>query len=87
MDLLPSRARSLMAFPMSLFGDDVSQVERMAADFAESRRKLPEGISILEGCMDTFLLDSGNLRKPGGTGMRLIGTSAQALQKECGKLA
>src|ERR1700742_3642297 len=33
MDLLPSRARSLMAFPMSLFGDDVSQVERMVAGF------------------------------------------------------
>jgi phosphoribosylanthranilate isomerase len=79
MDLLPSRARSLMAFPMSLFGDDVSQVERMAADFAESRRKLPEGISIPEGWMDTFLLDSGNLRQPGGTGHAFDWSGAQAL--------
>ena len=65
---LPARFRNLMAFPMSFFGEDVSQVERMAADFAPSRKKMPEGISIPEGLMDTFLLDSGNSRQPGGTG-------------------
>jgi phosphoribosylanthranilate isomerase len=64
----PPHFRSLMAFPMSLFDDDVSQVERMAADFMASRKKLPEAVSIPDGFLDTFLLDSGNLRRPGGTG-------------------
>jgi phosphoribosylanthranilate isomerase len=53
---------------MSLFGEDVSQVERMAARFAESRTKTPSIRSIPDGLFDTFLLDSGNLRQPGGTG-------------------
>jgi phosphoribosylanthranilate isomerase len=67
-ECLPPRARFLMAFPMSLFGEDVSQVERMAARFAESRTKTPSIRSIPDGLFDTFLLDSGNLRQPGGTG-------------------
>jgi phosphoribosylanthranilate isomerase len=67
-DCLPSRFRSLMAFPMSLFGEDVSEVERALTGFAESRKKMPQGVSIPEGVLDTFLLDSGNLRQPGGTG-------------------
>ncbi len=65
---VPPHFRNLMAFPMSLFGEDVSQVERMAADFAASRKKTPDGVSIPDGVLDTFLLDSGNLRQPGGTG-------------------
>ncbi len=67
-DCLPPRFRSLMAFPMSLFGEDASEVERMLTGFAESRKRMPEGVSIPEGFLDTFLLDSGNLRHPGGTG-------------------
>jgi phosphoribosylanthranilate isomerase len=65
---LPPSFRSLIAFPMSLFGEDVSQVEGMLAGFAASRKKLPDGVSIPEGFFDTFLLDSGNLRQLGGTG-------------------
>jgi phosphoribosylanthranilate isomerase len=67
-DCLSSHFRSLMAFPMSLFGEDVSEVERMLTGFAESRKRVPEGVSIPDGFLDTFLLDSGNLRQPGGTG-------------------
>jgi phosphoribosylanthranilate isomerase len=67
-DCLPPHFRSLMAFPMSLFGGDVSEVARVLTGFAESRTLMPEGVSIPDGFLDTFLLDSGNLRQPGGTG-------------------
>ena len=67
-DCLPPHFRSLMAFPMSLFSGDVSEVERVLTGFAESRKRMPEGVSIPDGFLDTFLLDSGNLRQPGGTG-------------------
>jgi phosphoribosylanthranilate isomerase len=57
-----------MAFSMSLFGEDVSEVERVLIGFADSKKKIPEGDSIQDGVLDTFLMDSGNLRQPGGTG-------------------
>src|SRR5208282_4009649 len=53
---LPAHFRSMLAFPMSFFGEDASQAERMMAGFAESKKKLPEGDSIPEGILDTFLL-------------------------------
>src|SRR5579864_1248516 len=58
-DCLPPHFRSLMAFPMSLFGEDVREVERMLTGLAESRKRMPEDVSILDGVLDTFLLDSG----------------------------
>jgi phosphoribosylanthranilate isomerase len=67
-DFLPPHFRSLMAFPMTFFGGDVGEVERVLTGFAESRKRMPEGVSIPDGFLDTFLLDSGNLRQPGGTG-------------------
>jgi phosphoribosylanthranilate isomerase len=67
-DCLPPHFRSLMAFPMSLFGEDVSEVERVLIGFANSKKKIPEGTSIPDGFLDTFLMDSGNLRQPGGPG-------------------
>jgi phosphoribosylanthranilate isomerase len=79
MDLLPRRARFLVALPMSLFGEDVNQIERMAADFAASRKKIPEGVSFPDGFLDTFLLDSGNLRQPGGTGKTFDWAKARGL--------
>jgi len=83
---LPPRFRSLMAFPMSLFGEDMSQVERVLTGFAALRKKIPEGVSISEGFLDTFLLDSGNLRQPGGTGhtfdWKKARTLAEGMQQE-----
>lgn len=79
MELLPPRARFLVALPMSLFGEDVNQIERMAADFAASRKKIPEGVSFPDGFLDTFLLDSGNLRQPGGTGKTFDWAKARGL--------
>jgi len=77
-DCLPPHFRSLMAFPMSLFGEDASEVERVLAGFAESK-KMPEGVSIPEGFLDTFLMDSGNLSQPGGTGRTFDWQKARGL--------
>ena len=66
--LLPPRARFMMAFPIRLFGDDMRPLEQMVAGFAASRKNAPADVSIPEELGDTFLLDSGNSRQPGGTG-------------------
>jgi phosphoribosylanthranilate isomerase len=64
----PPHARFILAFPMSLFDDAPSQLPQMVEGFAGFRQNAPQGISIPEGIFDTFLLDSGNSQKPGGTG-------------------
>jgi phosphoribosylanthranilate isomerase len=84
-DCLPPNFRSLMAFPMSLFGEDMSEVERMTAGFAASRRKMPESVSIPDGFLDTFLMDSGNLRQPGGTGHAFDWKKARGLAERMRK--
>jgi len=65
---LPKRARFLMALPMNLIGQGEDQIQDLAADFAKWGKSLPEGFTIPEGLLDTFVLDSGDLRQPGGTG-------------------
>jgi phosphoribosylanthranilate isomerase len=65
--LLPKRARFLMALPMTLFGDE-EQIHKTEFNFANRGQNLIEGFSPPEGLMDTFVLDSGDLRMPGGTG-------------------
>jgi phosphoribosylanthranilate isomerase len=84
-DCLPLQFRNLMAFPMSLFGEDLSEVERMFSGIAESRKRMPEGVSIPDGVLDTFLIDSGNLRQPGGTGQTFDWKKARALAEGMGK--
>src|SRR5260370_16159834 len=64
----PRRTRFLMAVPMNWIGVDEERIRGMASDFAKWGKNLPEGISLPEGLMDTFVLDSGDLRQPGGTG-------------------
>ncbi len=66
--LLPKRARFLMALPMKFVGEDEDRILKLASDFAKWGKNLPEGSLPSEGLMDTFVLDSGDLRKPGGTG-------------------
>jgi len=62
--LLPKRARFIMALSLKT-GEDGADV---AIDFSGWGKNLPDGFSPPEGLMDTFLLDSGDLRMPGGTG-------------------
>lgn len=66
--LLPPRYRSLMALPMNLLGLDRTGVECAAADFANWDKKIPPDADFRPGMLDTFVLDSGNLQQPGGTG-------------------
>jgi phosphoribosylanthranilate isomerase len=65
--LLPKRARFMMALPTRLFGEDVEQI-KISADFANWGKSRPEGRSLPEDLYGTFVLDSGDLRTPGGTG-------------------
>ena len=66
--LLPKRARFLMALPMKFFGDHEDGIQKAASDFAKWGKNLPKDFFPPEGLMDTFLLDSGDLLTPGGTG-------------------
>jgi phosphoribosylanthranilate isomerase len=81
----PERTRFLLALPMTVFGEDVSRVEQLVTNFAASRKNLPDGISLPDGFLDTFLLDSGNLRQPGGTGHRFDWRRARDLAEEMRK--
>jgi phosphoribosylanthranilate isomerase len=64
---LPKRARFITALPIKVFGD-AEQIQKTELNSPRPAQNLPEGISIPEGLMDTFLLDSGDLQMPGGTG-------------------
>jgi phosphoribosylanthranilate isomerase len=61
---LPNCARFLTALPMKLVGGD-EDIQKLASNFAKLRKRLP---SLPAGVMDTIVLDSGDLRSPGGTG-------------------
>jgi phosphoribosylanthranilate isomerase len=65
--LLPKRARFMMALPIESFGDD-EQIHKFEFDFTNVKQTRPQSFSVPEGLMDTFVLDSGDLRMPGGTG-------------------
>jgi phosphoribosylanthranilate isomerase len=64
--LLPKRARFMRALPMKVFGDE--ELQKVEFEFSNRDQNLLEGFSTPEGLLDTFVLDSGNLRMPGGTG-------------------
>jgi phosphoribosylanthranilate isomerase len=68
MGALPKRARFLMAMPMQFVGQDEEGIQKAASDFANWGKNLPAGLSVPKGLIDTFVLDSGDLRMPGGTG-------------------
>jgi phosphoribosylanthranilate isomerase len=65
--LLPKRARLMIALPMRLFGEDIEQIQ-MSADSAQWGQNRPDSCSHPEDLYGTFVLDSGDLRSPGGTG-------------------
>jgi phosphoribosylanthranilate isomerase len=66
--LFPRSTRFLTALPMNLIGEDDDQIRHLAADFAKWGKNFPKGLTIPGGLLDTFVLDSGGLRQPGGTG-------------------
>jgi len=68
--LLPKRARLMMALPIRFVGEDEEGVHSLASDFAKWGKNIPKEFLmwIPEGLMDAFVLDSGDLRQPGGTG-------------------
>ena len=77
---LPPRARFLTALPMNLVGADPEQLQHLTRLFSEWRKKLDEASSAVgERLMGTFVLDSGDLRTPGGTGKAFDWKRAVAL--------
>jgi phosphoribosylanthranilate isomerase len=68
LSLLPKGTRMLMALPMNLIGTDDAQIANLVKDFEKFGTNIPDNISSLGGLLDTFVLDSGGLRQPGGTG-------------------
>jgi phosphoribosylanthranilate isomerase len=79
--LLPKQARFLMALPMMFVGEDEDRIRELASDFAKWGKNLPEGFQFSEGLMDTFVLDSGDLRTPGGTGRTFDWEKAEPIAK------
>jgi phosphoribosylanthranilate isomerase len=65
---LPRRLRFLTSLPMNLLGENEGQTHGLSADLANSGKTLAEFASLSQGLLDTFVLDSGDIRQPGGTG-------------------
>jgi phosphoribosylanthranilate isomerase len=67
-DLLPRLTRFLRSLPLNLFGEGEEQIRDLASSFAMRGKNLREGLPLPEGLLNTIVLDSGDLRQPGGTG-------------------
>ena len=74
--LLPDNVRFLTALPMNLVGADEDQIQQMATDFRNSGKNLPQDLA-LRRVNFTIVLDSGDLRQPGGTGKTFDWRAAQ----------
>ncbi len=68
MGLLPKKARFMTAVPMKFMGNDEEQIRASASNFANWGKNIPGEISIPDGLLRTFVLDSGDVALPGGTG-------------------
>jgi phosphoribosylanthranilate isomerase len=78
LSLLPKRARFLMALPIKSFGDE-EQIRNATLDFTGFWKNRLAEFPFPEGLMDTFVLDSGDLRMPGGTGKTFDWTKAVSI--------
>jgi phosphoribosylanthranilate isomerase len=87
---LPSQTRFLTALPVSLMAADAEGVERLRDVFSEWKRILDQASPTAERMMGTFVLDSGDLRTPGGTGKvfdwRKAVPLAEAMREEGARL-
>jgi phosphoribosylanthranilate isomerase len=67
-DCLPVPPKIYVALPVARFLEEEEEIKGLAADFAKWKRNLPKQFSLPQGLLDTIVLDSGDLRQPGGTG-------------------
>jgi phosphoribosylanthranilate isomerase len=68
--MFPERVRVLVAVPMSFVLEDEKRIQRSASDFAKEVKDVRVGFDSPERPLVTVVLDSGDLRVPGGTGKR-----------------
>jgi phosphoribosylanthranilate isomerase len=61
----PQPARFFAAVPIAMLLGNEKQVQQMVSDYAQMRKLSPE---FPAGIWDTYCLDSGTLKQPGGTG-------------------
>jgi phosphoribosylanthranilate isomerase len=66
-NLLPKKTRMMAALPMSVVGMDEEHIQSLASDFSRWGENVPSGPREI---LNTVVLDSGDLRQPGGTGQR-----------------
>jgi phosphoribosylanthranilate isomerase len=67
-DCFPVPLKIYVALPLARFLDEEEEIKGLAADFAKWKANLPKEFSPPQGLLDTIVLDSGDLRQPGGTG-------------------
>jgi phosphoribosylanthranilate isomerase len=61
-------AKFLTALPIKIIGKSEEQIRKLAANFADMGKNRPKHDMAWERGAATFVLDSGDLRQPGGTG-------------------
>jgi phosphoribosylanthranilate isomerase len=66
-NILSRRPRMMTALPMNVVGIDEEHIQRLASDFSRWGENAPSGPREI---LHTVVLDSGDLRQPGGTGQR-----------------
>ena len=66
-DGFPVPPKIYVALPVARFLEEEEEFKGLA-DFAKWKKNLSKECSLLEGLLDTIVLDSGDLRQPGGTG-------------------
>jgi phosphoribosylanthranilate isomerase len=67
-DGFPVPPKIYVALPMARFLEEAEEIKGLAADFAKWKKNLPKEFLLSEGSLDAIVLDSGDLRRPGGTG-------------------
>jgi phosphoribosylanthranilate isomerase len=66
--IFPKPIKYFVAFPADFFLADPDRISGLANNFAHLRDDVAGRPSIPESCLETFILDSGGLQNPGGTG-------------------
>jgi phosphoribosylanthranilate isomerase len=64
----PKRPRFLVSLRMNHLAEGEERIRKLVADFVNLKKNLPKEAWALTEVMNTIVLDSGDLRTPGGTG-------------------